>query len=238
MPLLLSHLHKGGRGSFSIHIWSKTQDLPGRCWVAAAAGWPLGNTRVLRVPTLVKPAGPSQSAATRAEQRSHPDLLHLSCLQFNTHPSSPCWSGLGEACSRWCRGRGTCWVVKRPGGPEPPALARWRPAGTEAAPRWGRPQRSATRPRPGLLLPLGRTHAGRTPGGHEGEMPWKKNKHKNEHLSRSRASRYNFVSTDRYRSRPNMISARIIHTVFTYFVVRKSALSSDITQTENHRQQL
>lgn len=78
---------------------------------------------------------------------------------------SPCWSGLGGACSHWCGGRGICWFVRRPVGLEPPAPGRWTPAWRGAARRRDQPQLQLPLTPPHPAPPLGRTHAGRKPGG-------------------------------------------------------------------------
>ena len=99
-------------------------------------------------------------------------LVQTQSVNFNprnlsSRALSPCWSGLGGACSRWCRGRGICWFVRRPVGLELPAPGRWTPAVRGAA-RWGDrlwARLAATPPHPALLLPVSRTHAGRKPGG-------------------------------------------------------------------------
>lgn len=83
---------------------------------------------------------------------------------------SPCWSGLCGACSRWCRGRGICWFVRRPVDLEPPAPGRWTPAWRAVARRQvrRRSQVPLTPPHPALPLPPHRTRAGRTPRGQTG----------------------------------------------------------------------
>ncbi len=132
-----------------------------------AAGWSADSTLDHRGQTQDTPAEPSLSA-TRAKHRINIRcktrlVLPPSCLSA----VSPCWSELGAACSHWCRGRGICWFVRKLVDLEPPAPGRWTPAWRGAARHQDRPQPllPPNPPHPARLLHLGRTHAGRTPGG-------------------------------------------------------------------------
>lgn len=164
---------------------TQESELPGQCSVEEAAGWLEDSTRVHRGRTLDKPAGPSLSATKRKTHNqyhiheiitnvfliSSPDTKDGISVRKKSpsfcppHPAlsagSPCWSGLGEACSRSCRGRGICWFVRRPVGLGSPAPGRWTPAWREAARRQDQPQPARLHPAP--LLPPHRTRAGRTP---------------------------------------------------------------------------
>lgn len=142
------------------------EELPGRCWALVAAGWYEDSTLDHPGQTPDTPAGLSLSAKKKENAQSISYLWHD---QYILPPLlsavSPCWSGLGGACSRLCRGRGICWFVRRPVGLEPPAPGQWRPAWRGDARHRDQHQVPLAPPLPALLLPPGRTHAGRTPGG-------------------------------------------------------------------------
>lgn len=92
-------------------------------------------------------------------------LLHLSA-------TSPYWSELAAACSRWCRGRGICWFVRRLDGLEFPVPAQWTPAWREAAQHQDRQHQQLTQTplHPARPLAPSRIHAGRIPGGYNVEV--------------------------------------------------------------------
>lgn len=132
-----------------------------------AGGWSADSTLDPPGQTLDKPAGPSLSATKRKHKIN---IMQMIVLHLHLHLSatSPCWSELAAACSRWCRGRGICWFVKRLDGLESPAPGQWTPAWRGAAQHRDRQQQQVTQTPPHLAQPPapGRTRAGRIPEEH------------------------------------------------------------------------